>query len=68
MGGLDPYSASKSCAEIAVAEYRYTFFQDGGAGIATVRAGNVIGGGDWAADRASFPMRFGPCRGEAHCI
>jgi len=51
MGGRDPYSASKGAAEIAVAAYRETFFQRGNTGIATARAGNVIGGGDWAADR-----------------
>jgi CDP-glucose 4,6-dehydratase len=51
MGGRDPYSASKGAAEIAVAAYRETFFQKGNTGIATARAGNVIGGGDWAANR-----------------
>jgi CDP-glucose 4,6-dehydratase len=51
MGGRDPYSASKGAAEIAVAAYRETFFQKGNTGIATARAGNVFGGGDWAMDR-----------------
>lgn len=52
MGGRDPYSASKGAAEIAIAAYRQSFFGiDGTAGVASVRAGNVIGGGDWAADR-----------------
>jgi CDP-glucose 4,6-dehydratase len=50
MGGHDPYSASKGAAEIVAASYRASFF-DAGAAIATVRAGNVIGGGDWARDR-----------------
>lgn len=50
MGGSDPYSASKGCAELVTAAYRESFFADG-AVVATVRAGNVIGGGDWAADR-----------------
>jgi CDP-glucose 4,6-dehydratase len=50
MGGRDPYSASKGCAEIVTAAYRDSFFADGAA-VASVRAGNVIGGGDWAADR-----------------
>jgi CDP-glucose 4,6-dehydratase len=50
MGGHDPYSASKGCAELVTAAYRDSFFGDGAA-IATVRAGNVIGGGDWAVDR-----------------
>ena len=50
MGGRDPYSASKGCAELVTAAYRDSFFADG-AGGGSVRAGNVIGGGDWAADR-----------------
>ena len=52
LGGSDPYSSSKACAELATAAYRETFFSDPeAAAVATVRAGNVIGGGDWAADR-----------------
>ena len=56
VGGYDPYSASKAAAEIAVSSYRQSFFatdslDDHGVHIATVRAGNVIGGGDWAEDR-----------------
>ncbi|MEG3087836.1 CDP-glucose 4,6-dehydratase [Sphingomonas sp. PB4P5] len=51
MGGHDPYSNSKGCAELVTAAYRASFFQHGRAAIATGRAGNVIGGGDWAADR-----------------
>jgi len=50
LGGSDPYSASKGCAELVTAAYRESFFRDG-AVVASVRAGNVIGGGDWAADR-----------------
>lgn len=50
LGGRDPYGASKACAEIVTAAYRESFFSDGAA-IASVRAGNVIGGGDWAPDR-----------------
>lgn len=50
LGGADPYSASKACAELAVAAYRRSFMRDGPA-LATARAGNVIGGGDWARDR-----------------
>jgi CDP-glucose 4,6-dehydratase len=50
MGGRDPYGASKGCAELVTAAYRESFFA-GGAAVATVRAGNVIGGGDWAPDR-----------------
>jgi len=51
MGGKDPYSASKACAEIVTNAYRSSFSADGGALIATARAGNVIGGGDWSEDR-----------------
>jgi len=51
LGGSDPYSASKSCVELLVRSYRESFLRDGGMRIATVRAGNVIGGGDWAEDR-----------------
>jgi len=52
LGGYDPYSNSKACAELVVAAYRDSFFNPKhGVGIATVRAGNVIGGGDWEASR-----------------
>jgi CDP-glucose 4,6-dehydratase len=51
LGGHDPYSASKASAELVVASYRSAFFESRGVGVATARAGNVIGGGDWAADR-----------------
>ena len=51
MGGYDPYSSSKGCAELVTSAYRRSFLQDKGVGIASVRAGNVIGGGDWADDR-----------------
>ena len=53
LGGEDPYSASKACAEIATHAWRRSFFPASGdaARVATTRAGNVIGGGDWAADR-----------------
>ncbi len=52
MGGHDPYSASKGCAELVTAAMRRSYFeQDGAVGIGTARAGNVIGGGDWAEDR-----------------
>jgi CDP-glucose 4,6-dehydratase len=50
MGGRDPYSASKGCAELVTAAYRESYFADGAA-VASARAGNVMGGGDWAADR-----------------
>jgi len=51
MGGYDPYSSSKGCAELIASAYRRSFLQDQGVGLASVRAGNVIGGGDWADDR-----------------
>jgi CDP-glucose 4,6-dehydratase len=60
LGGHDPYSASKACAELVVASFRHSFFSAGGLeksgtvrrkALASVRAGNVIGGGDWSRDR-----------------
>ncbi len=51
MGGYDPYSSSKGCAELVSSAYRKSFLKDAGIAIATARAGNVIGGGDWAQDR-----------------
>jgi CDP-glucose 4,6-dehydratase len=50
LGGHDPYSNSKACAELLTASFRDSFFRDGPP-VATARAGNVIGGGDWSADR-----------------
>lgn len=51
LGGHDPYSASKAACELVVDSYRRSFFNDCGRALATARAGNVIGGGDWAPDR-----------------
>ena len=51
LGGHDPYSASKACAELIAHAYYHSFFRQGNTRVATTRAGNVIGGGDWAADR-----------------
>lgn len=52
MGGADPYSSSKGCAELVVDAYRRSFFSTGGGPlVASARAGNVIGGGDWCEDR-----------------
>lgn len=56
MGGYDPYSSSKGCAELVTSAYRYSFFsssnfQTHGNALASARAGNVIGGGDWSNDR-----------------
>ncbi|HDL07991.1 MAG TPA: CDP-glucose 4,6-dehydratase [Desulfobacteraceae bacterium] len=56
MGGYDPYSSSKGCAELVTSAYRQSYFSDNNPSdksvmVATTRAGNVIGGGDWAQDR-----------------
>lgn len=51
MGGHDPYSNSKGCAELVSSAYRRSFMTTAGIAVASARAGNVIGGGDWAADR-----------------
>jgi CDP-glucose 4,6-dehydratase len=51
MGGHDPYSSSKGCAELVSSAYRRSFLEAAGIGLGTARAGNVIGGGDWAEDR-----------------
>ncbi|RMH21908.1 MAG: CDP-glucose 4,6-dehydratase, partial [Gammaproteobacteria bacterium] len=53
LGGFDPYSSSKACAELVTSAYRRSFFNDEKRriGVATARAGNVIGGGDWSEDR-----------------
>lgn len=51
LGGYDPYSASKGCTEIVVSSWRRSFFNDQGPLLASARAGNVIGGGDWADNR-----------------
>jgi len=56
LGGYDPYSSSKACSELVTSSYRSSFFNPGeykshGVAIASARAGNVIGGGDWASDR-----------------
>ena len=51
LGGHDPYSASKAASEIAIASYREAFLKARGVAIASARAGNVIGGGDWSEDR-----------------
>ncbi|NBX56146.1 MAG: CDP-glucose 4,6-dehydratase [Betaproteobacteria bacterium] len=51
MGGHDPYSNSKGCSELVTNAYRQSFFQASGLALGSARAGNVIGGGDWAQDR-----------------
>ena len=69
LGGHDPYSASKACVELVSASYRQSFFQAQGDAdpavlIATARAGNVIGGGDWVADRLIPDAMRAAARGE----
>ena len=51
LGGHDPYSASKAASEIVIASYRDAYLKEQGVAVATARAGNVIGGGDWSEDR-----------------
>jgi CDP-glucose 4,6-dehydratase len=68
MGGHDPYSSSKGAAELVVAAYRRSYFEQSGPGIASVRAGNVIGGGDWATDRLIPDIIRAMIAGEAPVI
>jgi CDP-glucose 4,6-dehydratase len=70
LGGYDPYSSSKACAEIVSAAYRQSYFPvtklaEHGVAVATARAGNVIGGGDWALDRLIPDLVRGFLAGEA---
>jgi CDP-glucose 4,6-dehydratase len=70
MGGYDPYSNSKGCAELVTSAYRNSFFnpehyEEHGVAVASARAGNVIGGGDWAADRLIPDMIRAICDGAA---
>ena len=51
LGGYDPYSASKAASEIVISSYRDSFLSEQGIAVASARAGNVIGGGDWSGDR-----------------
>ncbi len=51
LGGYDPYSSSKACSELVTSAYRRSFLAEQGVALASARAGNVIGGGDWSADR-----------------
>jgi CDP-glucose 4,6-dehydratase len=73
MGGYDPYSNSKGCAELVTAAYRSSYFNaekytEHGTALASARAGNVIGGGDWALDRLIPDMLRAIGRGEAVLI
>jgi CDP-glucose 4,6-dehydratase len=66
LGGSDPYSSSKACAELVTAAYRRSFFSDEDAPrVASARAGNVIGGGDWGEDRLIGDIVRGVQAGEA---
>jgi len=67
LGGYDPYSASKACSELVTASYRRAFLKDGPP-VATLRAGNVIGGGDWAEDRLVPDLMRSFARGDATVI
>jgi CDP-glucose 4,6-dehydratase len=64
MGGHDPYSASKGCAELATAAYRRSFFSSGRIAVASARAGNAIGGGDYGEDRLIPDLMRAAARGE----
>jgi CDP-glucose 4,6-dehydratase len=69
MGGHDPYSGSKGAAELVVAAYRRSFFSvSDGPAVASVRAGNVIGGGDWALDRLIPDLVHAALRDETLCV
>jgi CDP-glucose 4,6-dehydratase len=70
MGGRDPYSSSKGCAELVTAAYRSSFFSGAqpAVGISSARAGNVIGGGDWAVDRLVPDVMAGFAKGKSVTI
>jgi CDP-glucose 4,6-dehydratase len=68
LGGYDPYSSSKACAELVSAAYRQSYFAEGGVALATARAGNVIGGGDWSTDRLIPDLVRGFLAGEPVAI
>jgi CDP-glucose 4,6-dehydratase len=65
LGGRDPYSASKACAELAVRAYFAAYLGPAGAAVGVARAGNVIGGGDWSRDRLLPDILSAFARGEA---
>jgi CDP-glucose 4,6-dehydratase len=64
LGGVDPYSSSKAGVELVTAAFRTSYFAPAGVGVATARAGNVIGGGDWATDRVVTDVLRALERGE----
>ncbi|MDR0535819.1 MAG: CDP-glucose 4,6-dehydratase [Puniceicoccales bacterium] len=69
MGGHDPYSASKGCAELVTASWRRSFWgADSPVAVATARAGNVLGGGDWASDRIVPDAIRALAKGEPICV
>lgn len=68
MGGHDPYSASKGCTELLTAAWRRSFLSSQGVAVATARAGNVFGGGDWAEDRLIPDLAAAAGRGEVATI
>jgi CDP-glucose 4,6-dehydratase len=65
LGGHDPYSASKAACEIVISSYRSSFLREQGVAVASARAGNVIGGGDWSADRLIPDMALAWERGDS---
>lgn len=65
LGGHDPYSSSKACAELVAAAYRASFLAERDCRLATARAGNVIGGGDWSKDRLVPDLVRAFARGES---
>ena len=68
LGGSDPYSASKSCAELATRSFAESFLREGMLRVATVRAGNVVGGGDWSDDRLVPDLMSAAFSGQAAII
>lgn len=68
MGGHDPYSASKGCQELVTASFRRAFLADAGVAVASARAGNVIGGGDWAEDRLMVDLVLAAAAGRPATI
>ncbi len=68
MGGHDPYSSSKGCAELVTQAFCTSFFQDGAQVVGSARAGNVIGGGDWARDRLMTDIVAAAMKGQKPVI
>jgi CDP-glucose 4,6-dehydratase len=68
MGGHDPYSSSKGCAELVVSAYRRSYFANGSPAVASARAGNIIGGGDFSRDRLIPDLVAAAAAGEAVAI